>query len=115
MKFEEKNLKLARVLRKNMTDAELNLWQALRCRQIGGFRFRRQVSIGSYIADFLCKEKSLIVEVDGSQHFDQATYDKERTRWLEEQGFQVLRFWNNEVMQKLDSVKEVILLACLNN
>ncbi len=98
----------ARTLRKNMTDAEKRLWQRLNRRQLCGVRFRRQAPIGNYIADFVCFECALIVELDGGQHADQTLYDERRTHWLESQGFCVLRFWNNEVLENTAGVLEVI-------
>ena len=99
----------ARELRKNLTDAENLLWQQLRCRQIAGYKFRRQASIGRYIVDFVCFEKRLIVEVDGSQHAEHVEYDNERSGWLESQGFTIVRFWNNEVIEDTETVLETIL------
>jgi len=101
----------ARELRKNPTEAESNLWRHLRHRQLGGHKFRRQQPIGSYIVDFVCFEKRLIIEVDGGQHSEQAAYNSKRTVWLETQGFRVLRFWNNQVLSELDAVKEMIYEA----
>ncbi len=98
----------ARALRKNMTDAEQRLWQQLNRRQISNLRFRRQEPIGHFIVDFVCFECTLIIELDGGQHADQTAYDAQRTRWLESQGFCVLRFWNNEVLQNTAGVVEVI-------
>ena len=98
----------ARQLRKNQTDAEKSLWQHLRRRQIDGWRFRRQHPIGNYIVDFFCFEKGLVVEIDGGQHSEQVDYDEERTKWLESQGYRVLRFWNNEVLREIEAVKQVI-------
>ncbi len=97
-------LQRSRNLRREMTDAEHKLWQSLRGKQIGGFRFRRQHVLGSYIVDFVCLEAGLIIEVDGSQHSENADYDMARTVWLAQQGFRVLRFWNNEVLLNLDGV-----------
>ncbi len=88
----------ARQLRNNPTKAEYLLWYHLFRRQLNGFRFRRQQQIGPYIVDFVCYEKRLIIELDGGQHAEQLVYDSKRTQWLESQGFQVLRFWNNEVL-----------------
>ena len=99
----------ARTLRKNMTDAERGLWNRLKSRQLGGAKFRRQQTLGSYIVDFICFEKRLIVEVDGGQHSEQIDADQRRTAWLEAQGYQVLRFWNNEVLGNMDGVTQVIL------
>src|SRR5579875_2076508 len=99
---------LARQLRKNMTEAERCLWRELRYRQIAGCRFRRQAPIGSYIADFVCFEKKLIIELDGGQHAEQITEDATRTAWFIGQGFTVVRFWNHQVLEELDSVLEAI-------
>ena len=101
----------ARELRRTSTDAERALWQVLRNRQLGGRKFRRQTPIGPYIVDFVCMEQRLIVEVDGSQHQQHAEYDNERTRFLNAEGYQVKRFWNNEVLTDIESVADAILLA----
>jgi len=103
----------ARQLRKNSTDAERLLWRALRSRQLGGHKFRRQLSLGRFIVDFVCLEARLVVEVDGGQHNEDtlAVYDAERTAWLQKQGFRVLRFWDHEVLKQLDTVKEAIAKA----
>jgi very-short-patch-repair endonuclease len=98
----------ARHLRKNMTDAEQRLWRELRYRQLDGRKFRRQAPIGSYIADFVCFEAKVIVELDGGQHAEQFEDDSRRTAWLESQGFRLLRVWNHHVFQDLDSVMQVI-------
>ncbi|GMQ84361.1 MAG: hypothetical protein BMS9Abin06_1150 [Gammaproteobacteria bacterium] len=98
----------ARELRKNPTDAEKLLWKHLRRRQINGYKFQRQQPLGSYIVDFACFEKRLIIEVDGGQHGEQVSYDSTRSVWLESQGFKVLRFWNNQVLNEVEAVKEVI-------
>ena len=101
----------AKELRKNPTDAEKTLWKHLRLRQMGGHKFRRQQPLGQYIVDFACLEKKLIIEVDGGEHSEQVTYDSERDRWLETQGFRVLRFWNNQVLTEIEVVKYVIAEA----
>ncbi|MBI4523155.1 MAG: glycosyltransferase [Deltaproteobacteria bacterium] len=103
----------ARRLRKNPTETERALWQHLRLRQIGGHKFRRQQPLGRYIVDFVCLEKHLVVEVDGGQHGEQAqaAHDAERSAWLEQEGFRVLRFWDNEVLREIGNVKEVIWKA----
>jgi very-short-patch-repair endonuclease len=98
----------ARHLRKNMTDAEQFVWQRIRYRQLGGFRFRRQAPIGRYIADFVCFESKLILELDGGQHASQVEADTVRTQWLESQGFRVFRIWNCEAMRDWDTVAEAI-------
>ena len=99
----------ARALRKNPTEAEKVLWGQLRMWQCEGHKFRRQQPIGKYIVDFLCFEKRLIIELDGGQHADQSSYDAERDAWLRGQGFSVLRFWNNDVLQNINGVKDTIL------
>ncbi len=101
----------ARKLRKSSTPAEEKLWQALRNRNLAGFKFRRQHPIGPYIADFYCAEVRLIVELDGGGHLDQMEYDQNRTDWLEEQGYRVIRFWNDDVLNYLDDVAKEILLT----
>jgi very-short-patch-repair endonuclease len=100
----------ARQLRTRLTDAEQKLWQHIRGRQLMGFKFRRQAPIGKYIVDFVCFEQKLILELDGGQHAVQQNYDNARTEWLESQGFKVIRFWNNDVMNNIEGVKESI--AC---
>ncbi len=99
---------IARKLRHETTDAELRLWLALRNRQIKGFKFKRQVPFGPYIADLLCVEARLIVEADGGQHAVQEASGRTRTAYLESQGYRVLRFWNNDVLQNLEGVLETI-------
>ena len=94
------DLKRARTLRSHLTDAEQVLWRHLRMRQLGGCKFRRQRPIGPYIVDFVCLEKKLIVELDGGQHTEQHRYDTLRDRWLNFQGYEVLRFWNDDVLTK---------------
>jgi len=101
----------ARQLRKDMTEAELALWRHLRLRQLKSCKFRRQQPLGKYIVDFVCFEKRLIIEVDGWEHSAQAAYDSERDAWLQSQGFSVLRFWNNQVLNEIEAAKEVILGA----
>ena len=94
----------ARSLRDDMTLAEKKLWQAMRGKQLDGLRFRRQHPIGPYIADFACIDKSLVIELDGGQHQDQVAYDEQRTAFMVQQGWQVLRFWNNDVLNNLEGV-----------
>ena len=97
-----------RQLRREMSEAERQLWRHLRGRQMGGCKFRRQYPLGHYVVDFVCLEARLIIEVDGGQHADQVDYDQWRTEWLEQQGFQVLRFWNHEVLNHIEGVKAAI-------
>ena len=103
--------KTARHLRSNPTNAEQRLWSVLRRRQLAGVRFRRQVPLGPYVADFACLSHRLIIEVDGGQHTVTQFRDNKRTRWLESQGYRVIRFWNNEVGENLEGVTETIRLA----
>ncbi len=99
---------LAKALRKNFTDTERLLWRHLRAKQMEGYKFRRQEPIGSYIVDFVCQEKMIVIEVDGGQHSLERERDFERDKWVEGQGYRVLRFWNNEVLTNIDGVLEVI-------
>jgi len=94
-------------LRREMTDAERVVWDRLRNRQLEGFKFRRQASIGTFVVDFLCAERSLIVEIDGGQHT--AERDTARSQYLEAQGYRILRFWNHDVFEALDGVLETIV------
>ncbi len=100
----------ARTLRKKMSDGERKLWQALRARQVDGLRFRRQHPIGGYIADFVCLEKRLVVEVDGGHHTEDAqmAHDARRDRWLADEGYRVLRFPSSEVFRNLGGVLDTI-------
>jgi very-short-patch-repair endonuclease len=102
----------ARRLRREDTDAEARLWNVLRARRLGGWKWKRQVPQGSYILDFYCAEASLVVEVDGGQHSEQIAYDERRTAWLEGKGLRVLRFWNSDVLTNRDGVCLTILDAC---
>ena len=95
-------------LRQNQTEAEAKLWSRLRAHRMAGVQFRRQHAIGNYIVDFCSPRRKLIIELDGSQHLDQAEYDLERTQYLEVKGYRVLRFWNNDVMNEIDAVLNVI-------
>jgi len=99
----------ARQMRREMTPEEELLWSHLRARRLGGFKFKRQEWLGRYIADFYCWEAKLIVEVDGSQHHEQAGYDAGRDAWLKRRGLKVLRFWNNEVTGETEAVLAKIL------
>ena len=96
--------KHARGLRTRQTNVEAKLWARLRNRQLGGLKFRRQVPLGPYIADFVCHEAKLIIELDGSQHAQQIRYDTQRTAYLEAHGYYVMRFWNPDVLQNIDGV-----------
>jgi isoleucyl-tRNA synthetase/very-short-patch-repair endonuclease len=104
-------LKNARELRHNSTDAENKLWSALRGKKIDGHKFRRQHPIGNFITDFCCIEKKLVVELDGSQHNDEEflKYDAARSAFLNDAGYTVIRFWNNQVFEHIESVVETVL------
>ena|ERR1700723_1107488 len=101
---------IARTLRRNPTDAEIRLWSAPRDRRLAGYRFRRQHPIGPFVVDFACTKHQLIVEADGGQHNDNAV-DEERTEWLKREGWRVLRFWNNDILNNTDGVIETIVAA----
>jgi very-short-patch-repair endonuclease len=96
-------IRIARKLRVNQTDAETVLWNRIRNRQIDGHKFVRQEPIGGYVCDFVCRERLLIVEVDGGQH-NESTSDLIRDRRLAEDGYKVVRFWNNDVLGNLEGV-----------
>jgi very-short-patch-repair endonuclease len=102
--------KRARDLRQSATTAEVRLWSALRHRRLAGYRFRRQHPIGPYIVDFACTRHMLIVEADGGQHAENPQ-DERRTKWLEKQGWRVLRFWNNDILANSTGVVETVLRA----
>jgi very-short-patch-repair endonuclease len=112
------NLKMGRIrsttlpkeLRQRQTDAEMRLWYFLRDRQIVGFKFRRQHRIGRYVVDMACLEKKLIIEIDGGQHNEMLNqeHDRTRTNWLEKEGYQVIRFWDNDVLSNTEGVLETI-------
>jgi very-short-patch-repair endonuclease len=93
-----------------MTDAELRLWSSLRAHRLNGLSFRRQVLVGSFILDFVCHERMLVIEVDGGQHAE-SKRDVERDRWLASKGYRVLRFWNSEVLRNRDGVLQSIFSA----
>ena len=103
-----KMMQRAGELRQNQTEAEARLWSRLRAHRMAGFQFRRQHAIGDYIVDFCSPRRKLIIELDGSQHLDQAEYDLERTQYLETKGYRVLRFWNNDVMNDIEIVLNTI-------
>jgi very-short-patch-repair endonuclease len=103
------NTTTARRLRRHQTDAERILWFHLRGRRVAGWKFKRQVPIDRFIADFVCADAMLVVELDGGQHAVRTRQDEERTRTLEAMGYLVLRFWNNDVMSNLDGVLIEIL------
>ena len=100
-------LRNARAMRHIATDAEKKLWRLLRSRQLEEFKFRRQVPVGNFIADFVCHERKLIIEVDGGQHAENAR-DKERDCWFARAGYSMVRYWNNDVLKNPNGVLEAI-------
>jgi len=113
---DKKMTKIAKRLRKNMTDAEKLLWSKIRNRQLG-VKFRRQQPVGRYIVDFICFEEQIIIEVDGGQH-SQNKEDEIRDKWFMAKGFKVLRFWNNDVLRNVrgvvEDIREELLSPSLN-
>ncbi|WP_028134424.1 endonuclease domain-containing protein [Bradyrhizobium japonicum] len=106
----EKSIRLARRLRLNQTDAETVLWNRIRNRRVDGYKFVRQEPIIGYICDFVCREKRLVIEVDGGQH-NGSTTDAIRDQRLKEEGYKVLRFWNNDVLGNIEGVLTIIQSA----
>ena len=104
-------LQHVRNMRQNPTDFERLLWNRLRRRQLGGFKFRRQHQVGLYICDFVCVAAKVVIELDGGQHADQRAYDARRDYFLKSAGFCVLRFWNGDVMNGTEEVLETIFAA----
>jgi very-short-patch-repair endonuclease len=100
----------ARRLRRDSTQAEQKLWRYLRARSLAGFKFVRQKPIGPYIVDFVCREKRVVIEVDGGQHAENS-HDAARDQWLSEHRYRVLRFWNNEVLENIEGVWDTIFAA----
>ena len=109
----EKKTEQARSLRKDVVPAEYLLWKALRNRALGGFKFRRQHPVAQYIVDFACVECMVIAEADGESHLTNRRSDHERTAMLEQLGWRVLRYWNTEIYDDLDAVKEAIYRECV--
>ena len=101
----------ARYLRANETNAEKIFWYSIRARQLQNKKFYRQFVVAPYIVDFVCRDLMLIVELDGGQHMDNREQDIYRTRYLQNNGYQVLRFWNNQVMNEFDAVFATLILA----
>jgi len=101
----------AKQLRRNSTDAERKLWAHIRNRRLQGWKFRRQLPVGQYIVDFACPELRLIIEIDGGQHAEQVIYDLSRTKILQSKGYQVVRYWNNEVLGNIEGVLEALTLT----
>jgi len=109
--YKASTLKNARNLRHNMTKEEVKLWNRLKNRQLLNLKFRRQVPIGEYVVDFFCTEKNFIIELDGGQHNEPSNieYDEKRTEYLQQQGYKVLRFWNDEVWNNFADVIDKII------
>ena len=107
--MKERLIKFAKAMRHQPTNAEAIIWTALRGARLQGCKFKRQQPIGVYIVDFVCFECELVVEIDGGQH--DVSEDLARTSWLQSQGFRVLRFWNNEVIERKNDVLESIIRA----
>ena len=99
----------ARKLRRGQTRPEEKFWYEVKAKRLGGYKFRRQVPIGKYFADFVCEQKKLIVELDGSHHTDQVEKDELRTAELEKFGYRVIRVWNHEVIENLDGLMDTLL------
>ena len=103
-----KRREIRKELRKNQTPQETILWSRLRNNQTKQ-KWRRQVSIGPYIADFYCSKKLLVIEIDGSQHLDNKEYDKDREKYFLDLGIKTIRFWNNEINTNIDGVLKIIM------
>ena len=108
---------LAKNLRRQSTDTERVLWSYLRAKRMGGIKFKRQQPIGNYIVDFVCFERKIIIELDGGHHAqeDQLLKDSERDRWFKKQGYETLRFWDNDVLKNVKLVLDVIWDKCLKH
>jgi len=106
----KKNTDLARELRKKQTPQETKMWNLLRNHQFYGYEFRRQYPIGDYIVDFICRKKKIIIELDGGQHNETQNieYDNKRTEFLKSKGYNVIRFWNNDVDNHIEGVYDAI-------
>jgi very-short-patch-repair endonuclease len=109
----DKKINLARAQRQAHIPAEKLLWRALRNRAFAGFKFRRQHPIGPYVVDFACPGCKLVVEIDGESHLSRRREDERRTTLLESEGWLVLRFWNTEIYDDFEPVKEMIYRTCV--
>jgi very-short-patch-repair endonuclease len=105
----------ANLLHRNLTPPESRLWTHLRAHRLNHVHFRNQHAIGNYVVDFCAARKKLVIELDGSQHLEQEDYDNERTLFLESRGYRVLRFWNNDVVNDIESVLSAIEIALEEN
>ncbi len=114
MAHEGKRIDLARSQRQAQIPAEKLLWNALRNCALGGFKFRRQHPIGPYVVDFACSKCMLVIELDGESHLSRRKEDEQRTKTIVVEGWLVIRFWNTEVYDDFDSVKEAIYRACVS-
>jgi very-short-patch-repair endonuclease len=108
----ESTQKRAKELRRDQTPAEQRLWAQLRRKHLYGLKFRRQHPIGRFIVDFCCISAKLVIEIDGDSHASQRDYDRDRTAWLKDRGYRVIRFTNREVTRQLDAVLETIVREC---
>ena len=108
--MQRKNIERCRDLRKNQTDAEKKLWSVIRDRQLGGVKFRRQVTVGRYILDFYCPQYKIGIEADGGQHYesDGRKRDEARTKELNELGVEIIRFNDRDILTNIEAVFEVI-------
>jgi adenine-specific DNA-methyltransferase len=106
---DAKHRENAKRLRTNQTDAESVFWYNVRARRLAGFKFRRQYPVGSFIADFVCLEAKLIVELDGDQHAVRRDYDRSRDAFLKSKGFHVMRVWNSDLLTNRDGVMDAVL------
>ncbi len=102
-------------MRSNQTPHEHILWEVLRAKRLNGLKFKRQVPIGNYIADFVCQDKMIIIELDGSQHNtdEKRFYDNARTKYFNACGYRVLRFWNSDIDSNINEVCEIIINSIL--
>ena len=107
--FRPRPTRLAQNLRNNATDAERHLWRQLSGRKLGGYKFSRQIPVGRFVCDFMCREARVVVELDGGQHGQDEARDAYRSEYIEGEGYQVLRFWNNDVLGNTDGVLAAIL------
>ena len=111
-RFQPELLQHAREMRQANVPAERILWSCLRNRRLDGLKFRRQVPVGRFVADFYCADESLIVELDGDSHNERQEYDEKRTEWLGTRGYRVVRFPNEDIYHSIDAVLSTILREC---
>jgi len=109
MSRDGQKIDFARRLRRDQMDAEGLFWSQVRNRKLGGYKFKRQATIGPYIADFYCAEKKLVIELDGDQHADNVAYDVRRTDYFASQGITVIRYWNHEIFGETDFLFDALL------